>query len=290
MKNAVLSFNGRVNIAYNQVMEKYEGATLLTAFGEARDGVTTDPSQIVNMKVAFGWASTKAIIIEETNYGVFGDPKEFDMPYSGAQEISWPLTMDLDKANELKEAAGYTRPYHSAGFIHPTYYEVEHPQFVFATGSTFVFVDTVTGNVSEEKIEDLVPNDRGLGITFNLKYEVQAGISRPARLVLEKAKTTWGEIHQKPPHEISTLPGHITSAVFSARGSFWGPAGTEGEVFYRGTDSDRTLFKVVWNISNLSDNIVSFTGGSSHYATSGGAFDPKSRSQIVNLEIKQVKE
>lgn len=290
MNNTILSFNGRVNIAYNEVMSDYQGVVLLGALGEARDGVTTDPTQIVNMRVVFGWGDTRTIIIEETAHGEFGSPKVFDFPYGGARQLSWPIEMDLAQANKLKEAAGYRQPYFSASLIHPTNYQVEHPQFVFATGSAFVFVDTITGKVMEVNDTELVPNDRGLGITFNLKYEIDKGISRPSRLVLEKASTSWGEIWQKPPHEISTMPGRFTSVFFSARGSFWGPAGTEGEIFYRGTDADRTLFKISWDISNLSDNLVRFTGGSRHYSTSGGAFDPKARTQTVNLEIKQVED
>lgn len=289
MSTEILSFNARVNIAYNKVIKQYPDAFLLGAGGNAESESTTDPSQIINMNVAFSWAETKTIFIIEKAYGEFGDPIVFDNPPGDYLKIDWPISMDLAEANAIKEKE-YPDAYYAAGLVHDTYYDMKHPQFFFTTGSGHILVDTVTGEVTKVNNQDLVLKDEGLGITFNLKYEVADQIQAPARLLLEKANTPWGKFNQRPPREITSLAGHFTSIAFSASGSFWGPAGTRGEVWYRGTDPAKTLFKVTWDISNMSDNGVTFSGGSQYYSTSGGAFDPKSRYQIVNLEIKQIED
>jgi len=148
---AILSFNGRVNIAVRIVTEQYPEAKLYEAEGVATAGPTTDPAAINQLKVVFQNADNTTVIINETGYGEFGPPELFDSPWGDDVVIEWPIDMDLPKANDLKEAAGFTEAYANVTLRNPLGPTVSNPKFVFGTSpqEPYVFVDTVTGEVTQ---------------------------------------------------------------------------------------------------------------------------------------------
>ncbi|CAG8705627.1 21632_t:CDS:2, partial [Gigaspora rosea] len=104
-----LSFNDRVNIAVSIVTEQYPYAKLYEVDGVALEGPTTDPTKI--------------------------------------DHIRWP--MDLNRAVQLKEAAGFTEPYKTVTLRNPLGPKRSNPLLIFGYDSSlFVSVDTVTGNVT----------------------------------------------------------------------------------------------------------------------------------------------
>ena len=90
------------------------------------------------------------VIIKETGYGEFGDPELFPEPWLEDIVIEWPVDMDLDRANSLKEAAGFTEPYGAVTLRNPLGPKIGNPYFIFGGNPTkpYIFVDTVTGQVS----------------------------------------------------------------------------------------------------------------------------------------------
>jgi|GEM_PF-1224816 len=147
---AILSFDGRVNIAVRIVTGEYPQAFLYEVEGSATGGLTTDPAQINRMRVIFGNTGNTTVIIEETNYGEFGKPVLIGQPWLEDVVIKWPIDLDLPEANELKEKAGYKWPYSLVTLRTPLGPAIGNPLFIFGGNPSepFVFVDTVTKKVS----------------------------------------------------------------------------------------------------------------------------------------------
>lgn len=146
---AILSFNGRVEIAVERLRAKFPDAQLLEAVGTASAGLIEHPSAIDHLHVVFLRGDTM-LLIEETGYGEFGNAVELDVEApETAGTLAWPIDMDLPDADRLKEQFGYSDPYASVA--------LRVPQGVMWANSSFVFggnpqcadviVDTVTGKV-----------------------------------------------------------------------------------------------------------------------------------------------
>jgi len=146
---AILSFDGRVNIAVRIVTEKYPEAKLYEADGRATGGPTTDPAKIDRIKVVFRNANNTTVIIQEIKYGEFGTPELIKHPWTEDVVIEWPIKMDLPEANTLKEKAGYKQPYGAVTLRNPLGPVRTNPFFIFSTADMgkYVFVDVVTGQV-----------------------------------------------------------------------------------------------------------------------------------------------
>lgn len=145
---AILSFNGRVNIAVRIVTEQYPGAQLYEADGIASTGPTTDPLKVDLLRVVFRY-NTGTVIIKSTGWGEFGAPVFIPEPWLEDVVIAWPVKMDLDEANTLKNRAGYTQTYGTVTLRNPLGPKPGNPYFIFGgnPGQPYVFVDTVTGQV-----------------------------------------------------------------------------------------------------------------------------------------------
>jgi hypothetical protein len=148
---AILSFNGRVNIAVRIVKGQYPQAELYEADGIATGGPTTDPAKIDHMRVVFRNENNTTVIIQETGYGEFGPPELIKHPWLEDVVIQWPVKMDLPQANQLKEQAGYTNPYANVTLRNPLGPTKSNPYFIFGVnpGQPYIFVDTVTGKVTQ---------------------------------------------------------------------------------------------------------------------------------------------
>lgn len=146
---AILSFNGAVNIAVRIVTEQYPQAKLYEAQGTASGGPTNDPNKIDQLKVVFRNANNTTVIIQSTQWGEFGEPKLIPFPWVEDVVIQWPVDMDLPKANDLKNEAGYTEPYGAVTLRNPLGPTVSNPYFIFGGDpmKPYIFVDTVTGQV-----------------------------------------------------------------------------------------------------------------------------------------------
>ncbi len=146
---AILSFNGRVNIAVRIVTEQYPKARLYEADGTASAGPTTDPAKIDQLRVVFWNENNTTVIIKSTGYGEFGEPVLIDEPWLEDVIIQWPVKMDLPQANELKEKAGYKEPYGAVTLRNPLGPTRSNPYFIFGGNPSkpYIFVDTVTGEV-----------------------------------------------------------------------------------------------------------------------------------------------
>lgn len=148
---AILSFNGRVNIAVRIVTKQYPQAKLYEADGIAMAGPTTSPAQVNHMRVVFQNINNTTVIIEETGYGEFSNPILVPQPWLEDVVISWPIKMDLPEANKLKEKAGFKQPYSTVTLRNPLGPKPGNPCFIFGSkGQPFIFVDTVTGQVNPE--------------------------------------------------------------------------------------------------------------------------------------------
>lgn len=146
---AILSFNGRVNIAVRIVTEQYPKAKLYEADGTASGGPTTDPVKIDKLRVVFQNENNTTVIIKETGYGEFDKPQLIPEPWLEDVIIQWPVKMDLPQANELKEKAGYKNPYGAVTLRNPLGPVIGNPYFIFGgnPAQPYIFVDTVTGQV-----------------------------------------------------------------------------------------------------------------------------------------------
>jgi hypothetical protein len=146
---ATLSFNGMVNIAVRIVTGQYPDAKLYEADGVASGGPTKDPRGIDQMRVVFQNPNNTTVIIKSTAWGEFGKPELVKQPWLGDRVIDWPVDMDLPKAVELKDAAGYTQAFDTVTLRNPLGPTQTNPSFIFGGGSgSYVFVDTVTGKVT----------------------------------------------------------------------------------------------------------------------------------------------
>lgn len=145
---AILSFNGMVNIAVRTVTEQYPEAKLYEADGVASGGPTRDPNKIDTMRVVFQNPDNTTVIIKSTTWGEFGAPTLIKEPWLEDVVIQWPVDMDLPKATELKNAAGFDGPFNTVTLRNPLGPKKTNPFFIFGDGSgAYVFVDTVTGEV-----------------------------------------------------------------------------------------------------------------------------------------------
>lgn len=167
MSTEILSFNGRVNIACDIVKRRYREALLLGAGGNSREA-TTDPIQINHLVVKFRLNEHECIIIFEKDYGVFEAPIVIKLRSDDLQAVDWPIRMDLKEASTIKQKQ-YPDPYVGAGIMHPIAHNFKHSQFFFLVGSDYVFVDTITGEVTRVPFDKITLNDEGPGITFDRK-------------------------------------------------------------------------------------------------------------------------
>lgn len=147
---AILSFNGRVNIAVRIVTEKYPQAKLYEVDGISSTGPTTDPLKIDQLRVVFQNVNNSTVIIKSTGWGTFGEPVLIPEPWLEDVVISWPVKMDLDEANDLKEKAGYTGAYSTVTLRNPLGPTISNPSFIFGGNpqQPYIFVDTITGKVT----------------------------------------------------------------------------------------------------------------------------------------------
>lgn len=147
---AILSFDGRVNIAVRIVTEQYPQARLYEADGTASQGPTTDPAQIDQVRVVFQNVDNSTVIIKSTGYGEFGPARLIPEPWLEDVVIAWPVAMDLPQACKLKAEAGYTDPFATVTLRNPLGPKLSNPYFIFNTSQPglYVFVDTVTGQVT----------------------------------------------------------------------------------------------------------------------------------------------
>lgn len=147
---AILSFDGRVNIAVRIVTEKYPGSLLYEAEAVSSNGATIDPAQLDQMKVIFQYGAD-TVVIKSTGYGEFGEPILIKEPWVGDVVIKWPIPMDLPEANILKEQAGYKEPYNAVILRNPLGPTPTNPFFIFGldSGLPYIFVDVVTGEVTK---------------------------------------------------------------------------------------------------------------------------------------------
>jgi hypothetical protein len=146
---AILSFNGRVEIAIERLRAKFPDAQLLEAVGKASAGLIEHPSAIDHLHVVFLRGDTM-VLIEETGYGEFGDAVELDVEASKTSAtVAWPIEMDLPDADRLKEQFGYGDPYASVALRVPQGVTWANASFVFGGNPQCpdVIVDTVTGKV-----------------------------------------------------------------------------------------------------------------------------------------------
>ena len=145
----LLRFNQRVEAALERVLRSHPEAAVLVADGHASAGLITDPSAIDALRVTCV-ASGVAVMVEETGYGRFGDPAPAEAP-PGARALQWPVEMDLNDADRLKEQYGYTEPYAHVRLWHPA--GVHFPVFVFGGNPSVgdIVVDTVTQQVREQR-------------------------------------------------------------------------------------------------------------------------------------------
>lgn len=146
---AILSFNGRVNIAVRIVTEQYPEAKLYEADGISSSGPTTDPLKIDQLRVVFQNPNNTTVIIKSTGWGEFGQPVLIPEPWLEDVVIAWPIQIDLDQANLLKEKAGFTAPYGTVTLRNPLGPKIGNPYFIFGNNASqpYIFVDTVTGEV-----------------------------------------------------------------------------------------------------------------------------------------------
>lgn len=144
----ILGFVGRVTIAVRIVTELYPHAKLYEADGGASSGSTSDPAKIDQLRVVFRNENNTTIIIKETGYGEFGKPELIREAWLEDIVIEWPVKMDLPQAQELKEKAGYTKPYSTVTLRNPLGPTPTNPYFIFGNhDSSYVFVDTVSSTV-----------------------------------------------------------------------------------------------------------------------------------------------
>ncbi len=146
---AILSFNGRVEIAVERLRAKFPDAQLLEAVGTASAGLIEHPSAIDHLHVVFLRGDTM-LLIEETGYGEFGNAVELDVEAPEASAtLAWPVDMDLPDADRLKEQFGYSDPYASVALRVPQGVMWANASFVFGGNAQCadVIVDTVTGKV-----------------------------------------------------------------------------------------------------------------------------------------------
>jgi len=149
MSQAILSFDGMVNIAVRLVTEKYPDAKLYEADGVASGGSTTDPNRIDQLRVVFQNPGNTTVMIKSAGWGEFGEPVLLPEPWLEDVVIQWPVSLDLPQANSLKEQAGFATPYSTVTLRNPLGLQRGNPQFIFGqAGQPYVFVDTVTGTVT----------------------------------------------------------------------------------------------------------------------------------------------
>jgi hypothetical protein len=148
---AIPNFNECVGIAIRDVTAKYPEAQLSDARGwTVGHEPTTNPADIHNYEVRFQNVERSSVIILGVD-GKFGEPLLRREELMGEIRIKWPIEMDLDKANALKEKAGYDKPYDSVILVAPLGRERMNPQFRFSLDEQVVArVDTVTGKVDSD--------------------------------------------------------------------------------------------------------------------------------------------
>jgi hypothetical protein len=146
---AILSFNGRVDIAVERLRSRFPDAQLLEAVGKASAGLIEHPSAIDHLHVVFR-RGDMMLLVEETGYGEFGNAVELEVeaPKTSAS-LAWPIEMDLPDADRLKEQFGYSDPYASVSLRVPLGVAWANASFVFGGNPQCVdvVVDTVTGKV-----------------------------------------------------------------------------------------------------------------------------------------------
>ncbi|WP_321315106.1 hypothetical protein [Halarcobacter sp.] len=146
----ILSFIERVNIAIQIVKEGYPEAKLYEVGGVVKSNEpTTDPNKIDQLRVVFQNIDNSTVIIKESDNGKFDRPVFIPEPWLEDSIIDWPINMDLSKANELKEKAGYKNSYLSVTLRTPLDSVPRNPYFIFMGDVTVpsIFVNTITGEV-----------------------------------------------------------------------------------------------------------------------------------------------
>lgn len=156
---AILSFNGRANIAVKIVTEKYPQARLYEIQGTCTKGTTSNSNEIDKLIGIFCNFEeeyfTSHITIASKDFSLFNDPVVVDGPWLQDVVIDWPIKMDLPEAVQLKEAAGFKEPFKFVTLRTPLFYIQYNPFFIFSHQGKDrirnVFVDTVTKKVTVQQ-------------------------------------------------------------------------------------------------------------------------------------------
>lgn len=144
----LLSFNDRVSLAVGIVNEYYPKAQFYAADGISSTGSTTNTFNIDQIRVTFNNPDGTTVVIKESRFGKFSHPLLKNDQVYIAHTSSWPIPISLDRANTLKEKAGYSGAYERVTLKTPLLPGCYNPFYIFGQDAdSFVFVDAISGEV-----------------------------------------------------------------------------------------------------------------------------------------------
>ncbi|MDR2590575.1 MAG: hypothetical protein LBC71_06290 [Oscillospiraceae bacterium] len=142
-----------------KVLKKYPDAKFLEAIGFTSTGQwISNPNYLDKINVVFAIADgADAVMIDSVDFAEFSEPYKLGEPYLGCRSVDFVnIKMHSDEAVQLKEKAGYKEPFNGMLLFHPLNAVTKNPVFMFCNQNSYIFVDTVTKEVSKQTLRSLI--------------------------------------------------------------------------------------------------------------------------------------
>jgi len=138
--DAVPTFVGRADRCIGLIKAAYGNVQLLSVQATCTFP-TIDPDDLSSLKVICSLPDYNIAYVESTNPFTYGPVTYVPNPWVGVNVIPWLPGMDVNEADQLLKAAGYTGTYGAISMYQPVYPGMNEPYYIFnMTGGTSVYV------------------------------------------------------------------------------------------------------------------------------------------------------
>lgn len=126
-----LSYLGTVSLGLRVIKDKYPDAQLLEAKSGTPDGMPTRNTSDLTLFRMICRSGDGIVYTTSKGGGDFTPPAHVPAESPEDEVIQWPIYMDISKAAEILEEAGFDAPYAEVVLRHPQHSSVDEPCYIF---------------------------------------------------------------------------------------------------------------------------------------------------------------
>ncbi|KAM0431455.1 hypothetical protein ACHAPT_005432 [Fusarium lateritium] len=151
-----LSWDGFVNIGFNQIKEMFPEAELYEIDATP---ATSEPVEnewgLVNNRIIARVDNVRTAVIRSNGWGSFSPVEVIQSPFVGDSVISWPVPLEIHQAFTILRKGGYQQPVGAVTLRKPLVPGIDQAFYIFNVGNEFIAV-----GVEDKQIHNFGPTGR----------------------------------------------------------------------------------------------------------------------------------